>query len=235
MDNLPIHFCPNCGHHQSLTVPNPFTVVCGSCHFHDNSPAHRLFGRAEWDTSDWTNRLLLCVSPTERKLRLLVCATARHSFPTCQDPLFVAGLTCAEDWADAETAPPGAASLERHFYSLPGRMDAWAASVIQCLADPIGSVFWWEWPDHYPMAANATRELFANPFVPLEWNPEWFTPTVQQLAAYIYAERDFSTMPILGDALMDAGCDHQLIQDHCRTTKPHARGCWLVDAILGKS
>ncbi|MBA4188342.1 MAG: hypothetical protein C0467_10090 [Planctomycetaceae bacterium] len=77
--------------------------------------------------------------------------------------------------------------------------------------------------------------MFPNPFVPLEWNPEWLTSTVRDLAAHIYAERDFATMPILGDGLMDAGCDHQLIQDHCRSTKPHARGCWVVDAILGKT
>jgi hypothetical protein len=80
---------------------------------------------------------------------------------------------------------------------------------------------------------NAYRELFPNPFVPLEWNPEWFTSTVRELAAHIYENRDFSAMPILGDALMDAGCDHQLVQEHCRSTKPHARGCWVVDAILG--
>lgn len=166
---------------------------------------------------------------------MLVCTTARYSFPTCQDSWFLAALACAEEWADAETAPPEAVSLEQRFNSRPGRMEVWAASVIQCLADPIGSVFWWEWPDVYPVAADATRELFAHPFVPLEWNPEWFTSTVRDLAAHIYAERDFSTMPVLGDALLDAGCDHQLIQDHCRTMKPHARGCWLVDAILGKS
>jgi hypothetical protein len=59
--------------------------------------------------------------------------------------------------------------------------------------------------------------------------------TVRDLAAHIYASRDFSAMPILADALLDAGCDHQLIQDHCRASKPHARGCWVVDAILGKS
>ena len=233
--NFALHFCPRCGVHTSLTEQLSEVVECSACHFRDSSPSKSLFGRSEWDTSDWTNRLLLCVSPTERKLRLLVCTTARYSFPTCQDSWFLAALACAEEWADAETAPPEAVSLEQRFNSRPGRMEVWAASVIQCLADPIGSVFWWEWPDVYPVAADATRELFAHPFVPLEWNPEWFTSTVRDLAAHIYAERDFSTMPVLGDALLDAGCDHQLIQDHCRTMKPHARGCWLVDAILGKS
>jgi len=84
-------------------------------------------------------------------------------------------------------------------------------------------------------ASDVYRDVTPNPFLPLEWNAEWFTPTVRQLASHIYENRDFTTMPILGDAMMDAGCDHQLIQDHCRTTKPHARGCWVVDAILGKT
>ncbi|WP_439629481.1 hypothetical protein [Gemmata sp.] len=42
-------------------------------------------------------------------------------------------------------------------------------------------------------------------------------------------------MPILGDALQDAGCDHDLVLGHCRGAKLHARGCWVVDAILGKT
>ena len=49
-----------------------------------------------------------------------------------------------------------------------------------------------------------------------------------------YEMREFELMPVLGDALMDAGCDHPLVLAHCRSEKPHARGCWVVDAILGK-
>jgi hypothetical protein len=42
-------------------------------------------------------------------------------------------------------------------------------------------------------------------------------------------------MPILADALQDAGCDHADILDHCRGDGPHVRGCWVVDLLLGKS
>ena len=51
----------------------------------------------------------------------------------------------------------------------------------------------------------------------------------------MYESRDFSAMPILADALQDAGCDSDDILSHCRDTSlPHVRGCWVVDLVLGK-
>jgi hypothetical protein len=41
-------------------------------------------------------------------------------------------------------------------------------------------------------------------------------------------------MPILADALEEAGCTDQLILDHLRSPGPHVRGCWPVDLILAK-
>ena len=64
-------------------------------------------------------------------------------------------------------------------------------------------------------------------------NPAWRTSDVVALARGIYADRAFDRMPILGDALEDAGCADTAILDHCRDGATHARGCWLVDLILG--
>jgi len=62
------------------------------------------------------------------------------------------------------------------------------------------------------------------------------TSTVRDLAAMMYETRDFSAMPILADALEDAGCDDAGILDHCRDTSlAHVRGCWVVDLVLGKA
>jgi hypothetical protein len=57
---------------------------------------------------------------------------------------------------------------------------------------------------------------------------------VQHLAGAIYESRRFEDMPILADALEDAGCADLEILGHCRGTGPHARGCWVLDLILGR-
>jgi hypothetical protein len=51
----------------------------------------------------------------------------------------------------------------------------------------------------------------------------------------MYESSDFSPMPILADALQDAGCSNEDILDHCRGDVPHVRGCWVVDLALGKA
>jgi hypothetical protein len=58
---------------------------------------------------------------------------------------------------------------------------------------------------------------------------------VRHVAQSIYEDRDFARMPILGDALEDAGCDEEAILAHCRGAGPHVRGCWVLDLILGKN
>jgi hypothetical protein len=54
------------------------------------------------------------------------------------------------------------------------------------------------------------------------------------LATGIYDERAFDRLPILADALEEAGCDNADVLAHCRGDGPHARGCWVVDGVLGR-
>jgi hypothetical protein len=63
----------------------------------------------------------------------------------------------------------------------------------------------------------------------------WNDGTVRKIAEGIYAERAFDRLPILADALLDAGCDNEELIAHCRGAGPHVRGCWVVDTILRKS
>ena len=73
-------------------------------------------------------------------------------------------------------------------------------------------------------------------FRPVALAPDWRTSTVVALARQMYEARDFSFMPILADALQDAGCEHADILAHCRDPDaPHVRGCWVVDLALGKA
>jgi hypothetical protein len=64
---------------------------------------------------------------------------------------------------------------------------------------------------------------------------EWNRGTVKRLAEAIYEERAFDRLPILADALEEAGCDNADILNHCRQPAEHVRGCWVVDLILCKS
>jgi hypothetical protein len=78
------------------------------------------------------------------------------------------------------------------------------------------------------------RDIFGNPFRPITLNPSWLTPSVLALANGIYSEKVFDRMPILADALQDAGCDNEDILNHCRQPVEHVRGCWVLDLLLGK-
>jgi hypothetical protein len=80
------------------------------------------------------------------------------------------------------------------------------------------------------------HDIFGNPFRPVSLDPAWRTSAVVDLARGIYEERAFDRMPILGDALDDAGCDVEAVLAHCRCENAtHVRGCWVVDLVLGKA
>ena len=79
------------------------------------------------------------------------------------------------------------------------------------------------------------RDIFGNPFRPAAFDPAWRTSTAVALASQMYESRDFGAMPILADALQDAGCDSEDVLGHCRGPGPHVRGCWVVDLVLGKT
>ena len=83
--------------------------------------------------------------------------------------------------------------------------------------------------------ASVLRCVTGNPFRPIAFDSRWRTGTTLSLTRQMYESRDFSAMPILADALQDAGCDNSDILNHCRdASAPHVRGCWVVDLVLEK-
>lgn len=76
------------------------------------------------------------------------------------------------------------------------------------------------------------RDIAGNPFAPVEFSPPWRTRDVLAIAQRIYQQHDFAALPILADALTDAGCEDSAILNHCEQPH-HARGCWLLDRIRG--
>lgn len=82
--------------------------------------------------------------------------------------------------------------------------------------------------------ASLVRDIVGRPSSLVTPDPDWLTSTVTQLAAAIYQDRAFDSLPILADALEDAGCDNSDILAHCRGPEKHVRGCWVIDLLLGK-
>jgi hypothetical protein len=82
--------------------------------------------------------------------------------------------------------------------------------------------------------ANFVRCLVGNPFNVITFDPFWLSPAVVGLASSIYEHQVFTRMPDLAVVLKARGCDNADILEHCRQNENHVRGCWVVDAILGK-
>jgi hypothetical protein len=83
-----------------------------------------------------------------------------------------------------------------------------------------------------PGAADLLREIVGNPFLPVTIEPGWRTRAVIALARSIAVEERFDDLPILADALEEAGCHNRQLLHHCRQEGGHVRGCWAVDLLL---
>jgi hypothetical protein len=82
--------------------------------------------------------------------------------------------------------------------------------------------------------SDSLRDILGDPFRAVVVSPEWRTEAVVALACGVYEERAFERLPVLADALEDAGCADEAVLAHCRGPGPHVRGCWVVDAVLDK-
>jgi hypothetical protein len=83
--------------------------------------------------------------------------------------------------------------------------------------------------------AQLLRDIMGHPFRPLTFDPAWRTAGAVALARSIYDERRFEELPLLADALQEAGCTEEAILKHCREPAEHVRGCWVVDLTLDKN
>jgi hypothetical protein len=114
------------------------------------------------------------------------------------------------------------------------------ASEGQATSDDLAPLRAWSVAKDAERAAQADllRCIFGNPFRPPRPLPEsvllWNDRLVSRLAQTIYDERRWGDMPLLADAVLDAGCDDEGMLDHFRGPCPHARGCHVLDLLLGK-
>jgi hypothetical protein len=94
-----------------------------------------------------------------------------------------------------------------------------------------------EWKTVTKRQADLLREIFGHPFRRLRVDPAWLEANdgcVVRLARGLHVGRDFEALPILADALEEAGCEQADILGHLRSGGPHALGCWALDPFLAR-
>lgn len=201
---------------------------------------------------------LACTDPTpmlqflsaknyKRKLALFGVACCRHISCLCKDKRSMNAIEVAERYADRRAKINEVRNATRNAYedalgnSRPLGQHVFEVAVLANAAFNAILVSEYALKAAPDQAAGEKahqcallRELFANPFQRISIKKSWLTSNVVDLANAIYSERAFDRMPILSDALMDAGCDSVEIIAHCRSERPHVRGCWVVDMLTGR-
>ncbi|VTT98736.1 Uncharacterized protein OS=Sorangium cellulosum (strain So ce56) GN=sce5710 PE=4 SV=1 [Gemmataceae bacterium] len=184
-----------------------------------------------------------------RKLRLFACGCVRQIWHLVEVGSSRHAVEVAEKFADNEASD---ADLKKAYLRAAAevkdvpeydvthadpacavsREHSWDAAY--CVEHIVTSRLRPDWKESRQIHSSMLRDIFGNPFRPVVFTPEWRTCTAVALAQLMYESRDFSPMPILADALQDAGCANDDILNHCRGPGPHVRGCWVVDLVLGK-
>jgi hypothetical protein len=199
--------------------------------------------------------------PGHRKLRLLACHVCRRLFGAAMtDPRTHRAVSVAERYAEGtatkqELTAARQEAAEAHETSWRAKRAAWwathgrpGAALRGVLYQPVPP----PWhnlgvggprqrptplaPAALAPACALIREVVGNPFHPLRLDPTWLTwndRTVARLAEAIHQEQDFARLPVLADALEEAGCADADLLRHCRTRAGHVRGCWAVDLLRG--
>ncbi len=178
---------------------------------------------------------------SDRKLRLFGCAMCRQRSHLLGEGESAA-IATAEQFADAQLEVVDLVIAAEVFESRRsetgnlqlGAMDAIASVCLLTDLSERHGLFWFGFAALHPGARSYMHDIFGHPFRPVVFEPRWRSETAVALATGIYDERAFDRLPILADALEEAGCDNADVLTHCRGPGPHARGCWVVDGVLGK-
>jgi hypothetical protein len=189
----------------------------------------------------------------DRRLRLFACACVRQVWHLLTDERSRTAAVLAEQYADgavsidrlspayaASAAAAGLSAVTTHFAAARAAADAvrsYSPELRYALVRAVGAA-----AGAAASAAGGTqgqadllRDIFGDRFKRTPFDPSWRSEMAVSLARQMYETRDFLLMPILGDALADAGCPDGDVLEHCRGPGPHSRGCWVADLVLGKS
>jgi hypothetical protein len=211
----------------------------------------------EWRKCKDPERMLKFLSgiASERKLRLFACNCCRRVWSELPKPSQKAVIV-AERYAeggatrkelakarvDAEKAADNAKSeMEEEFDEMD---DFPEIGSIECIDGPSFATEENFGVSEACVCADRTRydsgqvailrDLFGSPFHAVDCDSTWQTRSVMSITRAIAEEQAFDRVPILADALEEAGCSSAEILDHLRTQNDHFRGCWVVDLLLGR-
>ena len=206
-----------------------------------------------------TTRTLERYQADSRLFRLFACAVARMVIER-QQTTHVDLLKCVkkgEDYACGITDPRALADA-RHYVNVtypeppagisvlgrdltieacvsPERFDPFSPVTLTCgqrYAIPPGV----RGEEYFDPVIAIIRDIWGNPFhqfpvkVVKGWQL-WQDTTIARMARTMYDNRDYASLPILGDALEEAGCSDPTIIEHCRGPGPHYLGCWVLDML----
>jgi hypothetical protein len=186
---------------------------------------------AEWLACDDARRMVEFIRDrlTDRKARLFACVAAGMGSPGSprNRRKLRSAIATAEASADGAGAP---GEMERQ-----GRL--WAVALPDARQSAVETARDFSISHRQAELADALRCVVGNPFrrpaIPQAVRA-WNDHTIPKLAQAVYDERAFDRLPILADALEEAGCTDAELLGHLRGPGPHFRGCWALDVVLGR-
>jgi hypothetical protein len=199
-----------------------------------SAPASPTF-EAQWTAARWWSctdlrQLMRAVQHrlSPRKAQLIACAFCRHVWRSGKDRRGRRALEAAELHADGLVSAAylwSAAAEARGLPALVARDVRGALALAARHAEP-------------QELCDLVREVLGDPLHPPVCDPAWLRWSdgcVEKMVRTIFRGQRFAELPILADALEEAGCDNAAMLAHCRQARPHARGCWVVDALLART
>jgi hypothetical protein len=205
---------------------------------------------AEWLDCANPDRMLWYASnraASARKRRLFACACCRRIWHLIDYGPPRQTVEAAEAFADGELAFDRLEAAWSDAWRLSrARTLSWAALAVATLAypDQLSDVHT-AWCARMALRGTGEehaqcellRDLFAPLFRPVRADPAWARwqdGTVLKMARSIYERRSFAELPVLADALEEAGCTSAELLSHCRRPGAHARGCWVLDLLTDR-
>jgi hypothetical protein len=185
-----------------------------------------------WETTTAVQEMLRLVLPklSDRKRRLLACALGRAFPKEWLSEIDLATLHASELYAEEQIVKREVRRIAKHsrldFLVRSSPAEAIDLMILQMRQRGV--------PNADSCIADTIREIAGNPFSSCKIRHSWLTGDVRQLCEAIEISQDYGVMPILGDALEDAGCDDRRLLDHCRRDARHSRGCVVLDLLCGK-